>query len=140
MITPLVNGISTSWNNVSLVLFGVPVVGITKIEYKAKQKKENNYGFGNEPINRGYGNKEYEGKITLYKDEWNAILAAAPGRDPLAIGYFDIQVVFSGNGITSNVDILHACEFTEDPFTVGQGDTKVMIELPLIIAKVEHLS
>jgi hypothetical protein len=48
--TPLINGINYSWANITVVLFGVPVVGILKIDYKRKQKKENNYGFGSEPV------------------------------------------------------------------------------------------
>ena len=137
MSNPLINGVNYSWANVKLVLFGVPVVGITQIEYKRKQKKENNYGFGLEPVSRGYGNKEYEGKITLYRDEWNAIIAAAPNRDPLDI-WFDIQVSFAGSRVQPVLDVLKACEFMEDPFTVAQGDTKILVEIPLIIGSIDH--
>lgn len=135
---PLINGVNYSWSNIKLVLFGVPVVGITKIEYSRKQKKENNYGMGTEPISRGYGNKEYEGKITLYREEWQAIIAAATGKDPLDIDFFDIQVSFSGTRVTPQLDILRACEFTEDVFTVAQGDTKIMVEIPIIIGSIDH--
>ena len=138
MANPLINGVNYSWANVKLVLFGVPVVGITHIEYKRKQKKENNYGMGTEPVSRGYGNKEYEGKITLYREEWNAIIAAAPSNDPLDIPWFDIQVTFAGSRVQPALDILRACEFSEDPFTVAQGDTKIMVEIPLIIGLIEH--
>jgi hypothetical protein len=138
MSNPLINGVNYSWANVKLVLFGVPVVGITNIEYKRKQKKENNYGFGIDPISRGYGNKEYEGKITLYRDEWNAIIAAAPNRDPLDIPWFDIQVSFAGSRVQPVLDVLKACEFMEDPFTVAQGDTKILVEIPLIIGSIDH--
>ncbi len=138
MAQPLINGINYSWSNIKLVLFGVPVIGITAIEYKKKQKKENNYGMGTEPISRGYGNAEYEGKITLYREEWNAIIAAATNKDPLAIDFFDIQVTFAGTRVNPSLDVLRACEFLEDPFTVAQGDTKIMIELPLVIGSIEH--
>lgn len=138
MSNPLINGVNYSWANVKLVLFGVPVVGITNIEYKRKQKKENNYGFGIDPVSRGYGNKEYEGKITLYRDEWNAIIAAAPNRDPLDIPWFDIQVSFAGTRVQPVLDVLKACEFMEDPFTVAQGDTKILVEIPLIIGSIDH--
>jgi len=138
MSNPLINGVNYSWANVKLVLFGVPVVGITNIEYKRKQKKENNYGFGIDPVSRGYGNKEYEGKITLYRDEWNAIIAAAPNRDPLDIPWFDIQVSFAGSRVQPVLDVLKACEFMEDPFTVAQGDTKILVEIPLIIGSIDH--
>lgn len=134
---PLINGVNYSWSNIKLVLFGVPVVGITSIEYKIKQKKDNNYGMGVEPISRGYGNKEYEGKITLYREEWNKIISAAAG-EPLALDFFDIQVTFSGTRVAPQLDVLRACEFLEDPLTVGQGDTKIMVEIPLIIGAIEH--
>lgn len=140
MANPLINGVNYSWSNVKLVLFGVPVIGITQIEYKRKQTKENNYGMGTEPISRGYGNKEYEGKITLYREEWNSIIAAAPSRDPLEISPFDIQVSFSGSRVAPSLDILRACEFLEDPFTIAQGDTKAMVEIPLIIGLIDHVS
>lgn len=140
MASPLINGVNYDWGSVKLVLFGVPVIGITQIEYKRKQKKENNYGMGYEPVSRGYGNKEYEGKITLYRDEWNQIIAAAPSRDPLDIPFFDIQVTFGGGRTPATVDVLRAVEFLEDPFTVGQGDTKIMVELPLVIGLVDHVS
>lgn len=139
MANPLINGVNYSWSNVKLVLFGVPVIGITQIEYKRKQNKENNYGMGTDPISRGYGNKEYEGKITLYREEWNSIILAAPSMDPLEIAPFDIQVSFSGTRVTPTLDILRACEFLEDPFTISQGDTKALVEIPLIIGTIDHM-
>lgn len=138
MATPLINGINYSWANVKLVLFGVPVIGITKINYKANQKKDDNYGMGTDPTSRGYGNKEYGGSITLYREEWQSIIAAAPNRDPLGIPPFDIQVVMQKTGQQPTEDVLRSCEFLEDPFTVSQGDTKVLVEIPLIIGLIEH--
>lgn len=134
---PLINGINYSWANITLTLFGVPVVGITKIEYKRKQKKENNYGIGSQPVSRGYGNYEYEGSIELYVDEWKRIIAASPNRDPLTIAPFDIQVVFAGAGIFAAKDVLRSVEFMEDPLTANQGDTKLMVTIPLIIGLID---
>lgn len=138
MATPLINGINYSWGNITLNLFGVPVVGITKIEYKAKQKKDNNYGAGSQPVSRGYGNYEYEGHIEIYTDEWKRIIAASPNRDPLSIAPFDIQVVYAGRGLTADKDVLRSCEFLENPLTANQGDTKLMVTIPLIIALIER--
>ncbi|KAA2242803.1 hypothetical protein F0L74_09755 [Chitinophaga agrisoli] len=136
--TPLINGINYSWANISWVMFGVPVVGITKISYKRKLKKDNNYGFGQHPISRGYGNYEYEGSVELYTDEWKRIIAASPDRDPLAIGPFDIQVVFQGSRLTTERDVLRSVEFMEDPLEASQGDSKLLVTIPLIIAAIER--
>lgn len=134
----LINGVNYSWGSVSLVLFGVPVVGITKISYKRSQKKENNYGWGVEPISRGYGNKEYEGSLELYTDEWKRIIAASPDGDPTQIPWFDIPVVFGGTRLLPDKDILRAVEFLEDPLEANQGDTKLLVTVPLIIGKIDR--
>jgi hypothetical protein len=136
-MTPLINGINYSWANVKVILFGVPVVGITKIEYKIKQKKENNYGAGYEPISRGYGNKEYEGMIEIYSDELKRIIASAPDRDLMKIPPFKIHVLFeSGLGALVTEDVLAMCEFTEEGLTASQGDTKLLVSLPLVIGQI----
>lgn len=147
-MTPLINGINYSWSNISVVLFGVPVVGIVSINYKRKLKKENNYGANNQPVSRGYGNYEYEGDIELYTDEWKRIINASPNRDPLSISPFDIQVVYGGpaniggrnpGGTTAgDRDILRSCEFMEDPLEAKQGDTKLTVKIPLIIGLIER--
>lgn len=137
--TPIINGVNYSWSNVKLNLFGVPVVGITEILYHKKQKKENNYGVGQDPVSRGYGNNEYEGSITLYKDEWNRIIQAAANKDPLGIAPFTIQVLFGGSSVTFAQDNLYACEFTNDPFDAKSGDTKLMVKLDLIIGLITHV-
>lgn len=138
MATPLINGINYSWANVKFNLFGVPVIGITEIDYDRKMKKDNNYGYGQDPISRGYGNIENSGSISIYFDEWRRIIAAAPSADPLYIKPFDIQVLFGSSSLNFKQDTLRSCEFLEDPFSVKQGDSKIMVKLPLIIALIEH--
>lgn len=139
MSTPLINGTNYGWSSVKFNLFGVPVVGITAIKYKKKQVKENNYGAGQEPVSRGYGNNEYEASITLYLDEWRRIIAASPVKDPLAIQPFQIQVLMGDSSLNFRQDNLEACEFLEDPFDTKQGDSKILIEIPLIIAGIKHV-
>lgn len=134
----LINGVNYSWGSVTLILFGVPVIGITKISYKRSQKKENNYGWGQDPVSRGYGNKEYEGSLELYTDEWKRIIASSPNRDPTAIPWFDIPVVFGGTRLLPDKDVLRAAEFLEDPLEANQGDTKLLITVPLIIGKIDR--
>lgn len=136
--TPIVNGVNYSWSNISLILFGTPVIGILAINYKRKQKKDNNYGAGPQPVSRGYGNYEYEGDIELYTDTWKDIIASSPNRDPLAIGFFDIPITFSGDGVSTTRDVLRACEFTEDPLESKSGDTKLTVKIPLIIGGIDR--
>lgn len=134
----LINGTSYGWSNLTLVLFGIPVTGITKISWKRKQKKENNYGWGVEPIGRGYGNKEYEGSMDIYQDELLKIIAAAPNKNALDIPMFDIQIVYGGSKVLAQKDVLRACEFTEEGLEAAQNDTKLIVTLPLVIGAVNR--
>lgn len=140
MATYLKNGVNYSWADITLVLFGVPVVGITKLEYSRKQEKTNNYGWGSEPVSRGYGRIEYSGSIELYKDEWNRIISAAPNKDVLQIPMFDIQVIYGStiHAVLPDVDILRNVEFLEDNTTANEGDTRLMVTIPIIIAGIDH--
>lgn len=136
--TILINGKNYSWASVKLVLFGFPIVGILEINWNSKQKKENQYGRGVDPISRGYGNKEYEADITIYSDEWFKIINATSDKDPLNIPWFDVPVVFGESSLLNQVVTLKACEFLENPFTMKQGDTKITIKLPLIVGGIEY--
>ncbi len=136
--TPLVNGINYAWVNISIILFGTPVVGIVAIDYKKKQEKKNNYGAGSKPVSRGYGREEYEGSLELYTDTWKAIIAGSPDRNPCLIPFFDIPVSFGGNGVQATKDVLRAVEFLEDPFEGKEGDTALMVKIPLIIGGIDR--
>lgn len=135
---PLVNGVQYDWGSVSFVLFGVPITQITKISYSRKQKKENNYGAGYVPVSRGYGNIEFEASIEMYFDQWQQIISLAPNNDPLQIPPFDIPVIFANTGQIPIKDVLRSCEFTEDPFSGSQGDTKLMVTIPILPAQIDR--
>ncbi len=137
-MTPLINGVSYSWSSIVFNLFGVPVAGIVAINFKRKQAKTNNYGAGPEPVSRGYGRKEYDGDIEIYLDEWKKVIAAAPSRDPLMIGWFDIPISYGNSIADATQDTLLAVEFLEDPFAAKEGDTKLTVKLPLIIGAINR--
>lgn len=136
--TALVNGVNYSWADIQLILFGVPIQGITGINYSVKQQKDNNYGAGSRPVSRGYGNVEFEGSIEIYRDEWQKIIALSPNGDPNALPPFSIQVLYGGSRVTASVDVLKMVEFTVDEMKAKQGDTKLLVSIPLVIGDVVH--
>jgi len=136
MAAVLVNGINYSWPNLTNIAFGVPVIGITAINWTKKQNKENNMGWGSEPISRGYGNKEYECSITVYKDWWKSVVDATATKDATDIAPFDWTISLAGPGVTPVTHTLKNFEFLEDKFVANQGDTKLTMDIPCIFAGV----
>jgi glutathionyl-hydroquinone reductase len=120
------------WGSITLVVKGVPLIGITKIEYKQTQDKKNNWGFGRDVIGRGYGNIDYSGSIEVYIEEWNKFINSVSTGNPLDIAPFDITVQYRTKGAVVTKDILYGCEFLENPFTSNQGDTSIKVTVPII--------
>jgi len=137
--TVMINGVNYSASNVSVIMFGQPIVGITKLDYKAKQEKVNNKAFQTEPVSRGYGSKDYECGIEIYKDEWVGIIASAPSKDPTQIPPFTFQVIYSGDSVNYQEDQILFAEFLEDPMSVGAGDTSIKLSIPMIIGGIKHV-
>jgi len=102
-----------------------------------KRKKKNNYGFGSEPISRGYGQTTYEGSITIYYDELKRLAAAAPNGDITKLPPFSIIVIFEGAAIGVSKETLTNVEFLKDPFASNTGDTSIKVQVPLIIGGID---
>lgn len=134
----MINGINYSAENVQVIMFGAPRY-VTKISYTLKQTKENNYGLDRKPRSRGYGAEEYECSIDIMRDDWVAIVDAAPDKNPCKIPPFDFQVIYSGDSVNYKEDHLQFAEFREDPLAVSSGDTKIVITVPMIIGGIMHL-
>lgn len=137
MAGTLVNGVSYGWVNITFAPFGVPLIGITKVNYEKKQNKVDNFGAGDKPVSRGYGNYSYTCQIEVYQEEWEKFIAASPERDPMLIPPFPIPVVFGGTRVTAKKHTLLMCEFLNDPMNSSQGDTSNKLTIDLIVADIQ---
>lgn len=139
MAITMVNGIAYSASNVTVLMFGRAIAGITKLDYKKKQDKTNNKAFQVEPVSRGYGNADYDCSMEIYRDEWMGIIDSAPNNDPTQIPPFTFSVTFSGDGVNFKEDQILFAEFLEDSLTVGAGDTSIKVTVPMIIGGIKHI-
>ena len=129
----------SDFSSIGISLLGnFDLKGCSSIQYKVVQEKANNYGLGSEPVSRSRGAKQYEGSITLADYEIRAILEASDEVSSLVdIKPFNITVTHTDDngGVVS--DVLEQCEFLEDNFSAGVGDTDIQLELPLIIGNIQ---
>lgn len=133
-MTVLIGGTAYAWSNLNNIAFGIPVLGITAINYDIDQVKENNYGTGIDPYNRGYGEKTYSGSITVFREWWQSVINAAPNKQPLDIAPFDWTIAYGNLGTPIITETLKAFEFTKDGMKGAQGDTKLLMDIPFIFA------
>ncbi len=134
---PLVNGMLYSWADIVLTIGGVPVTGITGIEYSDTQEVENKYGAGRHPIGRAKGRITPEAKITLYQEEVEAIQSQSVNGRIQDLEPFDIIVTYLPDSGIVKSDKIRNAQFSGNSRKWAEGDTGQLVELDLVPSHIE---
>lgn len=133
---PLINGTAYTHADISLNVLGSPIVEVTEINYSAVQNITLNYGTGNQPTSRSYGNVEPVASITISMKEFNNIVALAPLGRIQDIPDFPIGVNYSPEGQDFRRDLLTLCRFKGADISSSQGNTNTYVTLELSVADI----
>lgn len=135
---PLINGNIYNWGDIVCNIGGVPVTGITAIEYSDEQEVENFYGAGRYPIARGKGRITCTAQITLTVEEIRAISIIAPNGRLQDLQPFDIIVSYipDGNPAKIHHDKIMNCQFRTNSRTWAEGDTSKTVDLELVTSHI----
>jgi hypothetical protein len=126
-----------SWNDISILLGSRIVEGVEDIEYTYKQEKGVLRGRGGKGHKITRGNKDYEGKITLWQSEVESMINDAPNKDILALTFDIVWSFVPDDGGATVTDVLSTCEITEYKKSMKQGDKNMLIELPFMFLDVK---
>ncbi|MGM8362134.1 hypothetical protein ACSV4D_09490 [Flavobacterium sp. ARAG 55.4] len=126
-----------SWNDISIAIGGRIIEGIEDVEYTAKQDKAVLRGRGGKGHGITRGNKDFEGKITLWQSEVESMIKDAPNKDILSLSFDVIWSFVPEDGGATVTDVLTTCEITEYKKGMKQGDKNMLIELPFIFLDVK---
>lgn len=131
-------GLMAGWNNVTVVLLGRELEGITELSYSDAVEMENVYGRNGMPIGRAEGNYGAKTSITLYMEEIIALQhSLPPGRRIQDIEPFDIIVHYDYNNYIFK-DVIRNCQFTDNGVEVKQNDKTISTKLGLITSHIDH--
>ncbi|MCD6017280.1 MAG: hypothetical protein K0S53_401 [Bacteroidetes bacterium] len=136
-IPVLINGKSYSWQDITLNIMNVPIVGITKITYSQTQKSEMIYGAGRSPVSYGLGNLEATCSISLKMEEVESIMSVAPNGLLMDIPMFDIIVAYTDMALVPRIHTIRNCRFKNNTRDVSQDDTSIDCELELLCSHIE---
>lgn len=133
---PLINGTMYDWGSITVNIAGVPITGITGVEYSDEQEIEDSWGAGRYPVGRGKGRIKCTAKITLFMQEVIAIQKQALNSRLQDIAPFDIVVVYLPDNGQLVTDVLKNCQFKSNKRTWKEGDMKQEVDLELIISHI----
>ena len=138
----VINNVAYSWAMIELTAPALtgsananPTVlqGVQGIKWNIKRNVKSNYGLGGEPVNRGFGNREYTASITM--DYNTQVQLRALKGSLLNLGEFDLVISWANelctDDWTTETITLQGCMFTEDGMEANQDDTSITKEFDL---------
>lgn len=135
---PLINGVLYGWADIVVTIGGIPVTGITSIEYGDKQDVANRYGAGRHPVGRSKGRITPSAKITLYQEEVEAIQRTVSNGRLQDVSFFDVQVSYlKDEGSPIVIDKIRNCSFLDNPRKLKEGDTGFEVEIEVLPSHIE---
>ena len=144
----IVNNVAYSWAMIELTAPALtgsananPTIlqGVSAVKWNIRRNVKTNYGLGGEPVNRGFGNREYTASITM--DYNTQVQLRALKGSLMELGEFDLVVSWANelgtDDWTTETVTLKGCLFTEDGMEAGQDDTSITKEFDLNPFKIE---
>jgi hypothetical protein len=138
----IVNNVAYSWAMIELTAPALSgssnpnsaiLQGVSAIKWNIKRNVKTNYGLGGEPVNRGFGNREYTASITM--DYNTQVQLRAMNGSLMNLGEFDLVISFANelgtDDWTTETVTLKGCLFTEDGMEANQDDTSITKEFEL---------
>jgi hypothetical protein len=136
---PLINGVEYTHADIVANILGVPIIGITAIDYSDMQDINLNYGTGQKPVSRSYGVIKPEASITLLQKEVQRLSVLAPLGKIQNIPDFDIGV----NYITEAGDFqrhrLVRCRFKGRNTSSAVNNSQIEEKLELSVVDIYYV-
>jgi len=135
-----INNKEYAWGDITVVVLGRSVIGITGIEYTTKKNKEARFGAGREPKSIQHGRREYEGKLTLMQSEVIALNKAAQmsGQKDILDVDVDIIVAYIGDNNIITTDKITCASFSELPKGMKEGDLQSEHAMAFVALDIEN--
>lgn len=129
-----VNGVSYGWGDVDIKVPGVDIVA-QEISYDDEQDKEESYGKGNRPRGYGKGNYKASGKLSMHRDDYDAVLdyCKAKGIPFYGVELPSVVVAYGNAGERTRIDELKKVVFVKRSHKAAQGDKTLSVDIDLMI-------
>lgn len=121
-----------AWCDITIAYGGRILEGVTEVEYTEKKEKDFLYGRGCKPHAIVGGNVSYEGKISVWQSELEAMIRDAKDNNILGLSFNIVITYVPKDGGEIVVDTLKGSQFTEMKKALSQGDKNMIVELPIM--------
>ena len=129
-----VNGKTYNWGDVDTKIPGLDLI-VQEISYDDELEKEESYGKGSSPRGFGEGNYKSSGKISMLRDDYDAMLdyCKAKGIAFYKLVIPSLVVSYANEGSRTRIDELKTVTFTKRSNKAAQGDKSLKVDIDMMI-------
>ena len=129
-----VNGKAYDWGDVDVKIPGLEFVP-QEISYDDEFEREEAYGYGHRPRGYGDGNYKSSGKVTMLRDDYDALLdyCKAQGTPFYEMDFPSVVVSYANDGDRTRQDELKKVKFTKRSHKASQGDKSLSVDIDFMI-------
>lgn len=129
----MINGMEYAFEDVEVVINGLPLDGFTNVQYGTKKDHKNVHARGNKPVAMARGKKDSEpGILTILQSQFEAFQAKAPkGSDPCDWAPFPMVVAYAPTGGVIIRDVVPHCRVNSFKKGMSTEDGHMTIDLNL---------
>lgn len=134
------NSTEYAWKDITVTAMGRTFERIMEVEYDVEEEKKYIMGRGKKVRGIQGGNEKPSGSLSLGQSEIEAMIREAQKTNPnakLTDISFDVQVHYL-KGTDLVKDRLIGCEFTKQPKSMKQGDSDMVVKLPIMMMDVAY--
>lgn len=128
-----VNGISYSWESISVLLPSGVAVMIKSIKYSDESPTRPVYGKGRMARGFSKGNYKAEGELGLLREEFDRMNARFGGQGIYGKTPFNVAVSYADDGKPTVTDILPYCLADKRDTSIEQDDQEVEVGVSITI-------
>lgn len=133
----LINGKSYENADITVNIGGLPIAGVTALNYGEEDNIEGVYGAGRKQVSYGVGQIKPSGSITLLMEEVQNIVAVSPNGRIQDLAPFNITVSYVDASLQPVIHRLVKCKFKTNKIDTKTGDTSIPVEIPLFIGDIK---
>ena len=129
-----VNGITYGWGDVDTKIPGLTLI-LQEISYDDELEMEESYGKGSRPRGYGKGNYKSSGKMSMLRDDYDALLdyCKAKGITFYGMELPSVVVSYANPGDRTRIDELKKVVPTKRSFKAAQGDKSLTVDIDIMI-------
>jgi hypothetical protein len=137
---PLVNGNRYSFVSIEAWIAGIPILGITSINYEDKLDPGIVKGTSMNMLGTTAGDRTSTCDVEMYRLEWDNLMVglAAAGLGGYGLARFDIMVSYSeALGLAISKDLILGCRITNAAASNQKGNDPTTIKLTILPTSIE---